>query len=102
MPNISDALGLSMCGTTLEEVSKTFIKKQVFTGLCPDVHKTLIYYAKELHGETIITILALILYLISVDLVEKPSRMDCEKISRTIKDLTEDSPFEWNTLYMNV
>lgn len=95
MDNIANLLGLKMCGMNMEEVSKNSIKLAVFKDFCPDIKTMLIYYKIELLNASMLAVIKLILYLIYIELLEKPGRIESVQLSRFLIEVFEYdmSPF---------
>ena len=87
--NIADLLDLRMCGMHMEEASKNLTVAATFKDFCPNIKDMLIYYRDELASASMLSVIRLIIYLISLGLLDKPGKMECVQLSRFLIDMFE-------------
>ena len=86
---IADLLELEMCGMSMKNVSEDAIRASTFKNFCPSIKNMLIYYRDELASASMLSIIRLIIYLISLGLLDKPGKMECVQLSRFLIDMFE-------------
>ena len=87
--NIADLLDLKMCGVGMEEVANDLARSLTFKNFCPNIKNMLVYYRDELASASMISVMKLIIYLISIELLNKPGKMECVRLSRFLIDMFE-------------